>query len=56
MPNLIVENIKFSEIKILQCIKNDVVVNFNGVIRIVHCAINIDLKRPVFILTFELTL
>ena len=55
-PNLIVENIKFSEIKILQCIKNDVVVNFNGVIRIVHCAINIDLTRPVFILTFELTL
>ena len=54
--NLIDKNIKFSEIKILQCIKNDVVVNFNDVIRIAHCAINIDLTRPVVILTFELTL
>ena len=50
------KNIKFSEIKILQCIKNDVVVNFNDVIRIAHCAKNIDLTRPVAILTFELTL
>ena len=49
------KNIKFSEIKILQCMKNDVVVNFNDVIRIAHCAINIDLTRPVAILTFELT-
>ena len=32
------------------------VVNFNDVIRIAHCAINIDLTRPVAILTFELTL
>ena len=53
---MIDKNIKFSEIKILQCIKNDVVVNFNDVIRIAHCAINIDLTRPVAILTFELTL
>ena len=41
--NLTDKNIKFSEIKILQCIKNDVVVNFNDVIRIAHCAVNIDL-------------
>ena len=54
--NLIDKNIKFSEIKILQCIKNDVVVNFYDVIRIAHCAINIDMTRPVVILTFELTL
>ena len=53
---LIDKNIKFSEIKILQCIKNCVVVNFNDVIRIAHYAINIDLKRPVAILKLELTL
>ena len=54
--NLIDKNIKFSEIKILQYIKNDMVVNFNDVIRIAHCAIDIDLTRPVAILTFEITL
>ena len=31
----------FSAIKILQCIQNDVVVNFNDVIRIKHSALNI---------------
>ena len=39
--------------KILQCIQNDVVVNFNDVIRIPHCALNIELTQPVAILTFE---
>ena len=32
----------FSEVKILQRIENDVVVNFNDVIRTVHCALNIE--------------
>ena len=41
--------------KILQCIQNDVVVNFNDVIRIRHCALNIESKQPVAILTFEWT-
>ena len=45
----------FSEMKILQCIQNDVVVNFNEVIRIRHCALNIESKQPVAILTFEWT-
>ena len=42
--------------KILQCIQNDVVVNFNDVIRIVHCALNIESTQPVAILTFDWTL
>ena len=29
------------------------VVNFNDVIRIAHCALNIELTQPVIILTFE---
>ena len=43
----------FSEMKILQCIQNDVVVNFNDVIRIACCALNIESTQPVNILTFE---
>ena len=43
----------FSEMKILQCIQNDVVVNFNDVIRIACCAFNIESTQPVNILTFE---
>ena len=39
--------------KIRQCIQNDVVVNFNDVIRIRHYALNIESKQPVAILTFE---
>ena len=45
----------FSEMKIPQYIQNDVVVNFNDVIRIRHCALNIESKQPVAILTFEWT-
>ena len=45
----------FSETKIRQCIQNEVVVNFNDVIRIRHCALNIESKQPVAILTFEWT-
>ena len=41
--------------KIPQCIQNDVVVNFNDVIRIQHCGLNIESKQPVAILTFEWT-
>ena len=41
---------------ILQCTQNDVVVNFNDVIRIAHCALNIESTQPVAILTFELIL
>ena len=43
----------FSEMKILQCIQNDVVVNFNDVIRIACCALNIESTQPANILTFE---
>ena len=46
----------FLEMKILQCIQNDVVVNFNDVIRNQHCALSIESKQPVAILTFEWTL
>ena len=44
------QNRIFSEIKLLQCIQNDVVFNFNDVI------INIESTQPVAILTFEWTL
>ena len=40
---------------IRQCIQNDVVVNFNDVIKIRHCALNIESKQLVAILTFEWT-
>ena len=46
----------FSEMKILQCIQNDVVVNFNDVIKIVHCALNIEMAQPIAILAIEWTL
>ena len=39
--------------KILQCIQNDVVINFNDVIIIASCALNIELTQRVAILTFE---
>ena len=42
--------------KILQCTQNDIVVNFNDVIRIAHCALNIESTQPVAILTFKWTL
>ena len=45
----------FSEMKIPQCIPNDVVVNFNDVIRIRHCAFNSESKQPVAILTLGWT-
>ena len=37
----------------MQCIENDVAVNFNAVIRNAHCALNIETTPPVAILTFE---
>ena len=46
----------FSEMKILLCTQNDVVVNFNDVIRIAHCALNIESTQHVAILTFQRTL
>ena len=42
--------------KILQCTQNDVVVNFNDVIKIAYCALNIESTQPITILTFEWTL
>ena len=39
--------------KILQCTQNDLVVNFNDVMRIEHCVLNIELTQPVAIVTFE---
>ena len=50
------QNRKFSEMKILQCSQDDKVVNFNDVIRIVHCALNNESTQPVSILTYEWTL
>ena len=50
------QNRQFSEMNILQCSQNDVVVNFNDVIRIVHYALNNESTQPVSILTFEWTL
>ena len=50
------ENRIFLELKILQCTHNDVVVNFNDVIRIAHCALNIESTQHDAILTFEWTL
>ena len=50
------QNRIFSEIKLLQCIQNDVVFNFNDVIRIARCTLNIESTQPVAILTFEWTL
>ena len=40
--------------KILQCIQKDVVVNF--IIRIAHCALNIESAQPVVTIIFEWTL
>ena len=40
----------------LQCIQDDVVVNFNNVIRNAHCALDIESTQLVAILTFKLTL
>ena len=40
----------------MQCSQNDVVVNFNDVIRNALCALNIESTQPDAILTFELTL
>ena len=37
-------------------LSNDVVVNFNDVIRNAHCALNIESTQPVAILSFEWTL
>ena len=41
--------------KILQCIQNGVIINFNDVIRIRHCALNIESKQYAAVLTFEWT-
>ena len=46
----------FLEMKILQCTQNDVVVNYNDIIKIAHCALNITSAQPVDILIFEWTL
>ena len=45
-----------SEMKILQCTQNDIVVNFNDVITNADYDLNIESTQPVAILTFELTL
>ena len=46
----------FSQTKILQCFQNEEVINFNYVIRSVHCALNMTLDtETVSVLTFEWT-
>ena len=52
-PKLIDKNNIFSKMKIPQCIQNDVVVNFNDIIRTARCALNIESTQPVAILTSE---
>ena len=47
------QNRKFSEMKILQCIQNDVVFYFNDVIIIARCALNIESTQYVAILKLE---
>ena len=42
--------------KSLQCIQNDVIVNFNNGIRTQHWALNIESTYPLAIRTFEWTL
>ena len=51
--NCIDKNKMFSEMEILQCIKYDVVIIFNDVIRIAHCLLNIELVQLFAILTAE---
>ena len=46
----------FSELKIMQCTQNDVVVNFDDVIKIAHCALDIEWTRSVSIPTLKWTL
>ena len=43
----------FFNMKILQCIENDIFVNFNDVIRIVHYALYIESAQRVTFFTFE---
>ena len=50
---LIDKNRIFSKMKYLQYIQNDVVFNFNDVIIIARCALNIESTQHVVILTFE---
>ena len=47
------KNRKFSEMKVLHCIQNDVVFNFNDVIIIARSALNIESTQYVAILKFE---
>ena len=47
--NWIDKNKMFSEMEIMQCIKNNVVINFYDVIRKAHCALNIESAQPVAI-------
>ena len=47
------KNGKFSEMKILQCIRNDVVFNYNDVIIIARCALTIESTQYVAILKLE---
>ena len=47
------KNRKYSKMKILQCIQNDVVFNFNDVIIIACCALITESTQYVAILKFE---
>ena len=53
---LIDKNRILSRMKILQCIQNDVVFDFNDAIGIAHCIVNIESTQPAAILNFEWTL
>ena len=50
LSKMIDKNRKFSEMKILQCIQKDEVFNFNDVIIVARCALNIESTQYVAIL------
>ena len=53
LSKMIDKNRKFSEMKILQCIQNDEVSNFNDVIKIARCALNIESTQYVVLVKLE---
>ena len=53
LVQLDIRNRILSEMKILQCIQNDVVAKFNDVLRTAHLALNIESIQSVTVLTFE---
>ena len=53
LVKIVDKNRIFSKMKILQCIQNVEVFNFNDVIIIARCALNIESTQHVATVTFE---